>query len=48
VNEQDEVQEVEPYETDELYDADPECKHEVKSAVGGGVKCTKCPGWFCF
>lgn len=34
--------------TDELYDADPHCKHEVKDAPGGGVKCAKCPGWFCF
>jgi len=32
----------------ELYDADPECKHEVVSASGGGIKCTKCRGWFCY
>lgn len=32
----------------ELWDADPNCKHEVKPALGGGVKCTKCRGWFCY
>ena len=31
-----------------LYDADPNCKHHVVEANGGGVKCTKCQGWFCF
>lgn len=33
---------------DELYDADPDCKHNVVSSSGGGVHCTKCTGWFCF
>ena len=32
----------------ELYDADPNCVHNVKPAGGGGVHCTKCKGWFCF
>ena len=32
----------------ELYDADPNCDHFVVDAPGGGVKCTKCPGWFCY
>lgn len=32
----------------ELYDADPECRHNIKCASGGGIKCTKCGGWFCF
>lgn len=32
----------------DLFDADPECKHEIVDAPGGGVKCTKCTGWFCF
>lgn len=34
-----------PY-TGRLYSADPDCEHEV---VGqwSGVKCSKCPGWFC-
>jgi hypothetical protein len=34
--------------SDELYNADPACKHEVYAAPGGGVKCRKCPGWFCY
>lgn len=33
---------------DELWDADPNCKHDIKCAAGGGVKCTKCGGWFCY
>ena len=32
----------------ELFDADPNCKHDTVDAPGGGVKCTKCRGWFCF
>ena len=32
---------------DELWDADPTCKHEIECAPGGGVKCTKCSGWYC-
>ena len=32
----------------ELYNADPNCVHDVKAQLSGGVKCTKCPGWFCF
>jgi hypothetical protein len=32
----------------ELFDADPNCKHEIVDAPGGGVKCSKCTGWFCF
>ena len=31
-----------------LFDADPNCKHDIVCAPGGGVKCTKCRGWFCF
>lgn len=41
-------EEAEEKPTRELYDADPHCKHEVKDAIGGGIKCAKCPGWFCF
>ncbi len=37
-----------PCETSELHDADPDCKHMVVEARGGGIKCTKCKGWFCF
>ncbi|MDD5649987.1 MAG: hypothetical protein PHF86_06165 [Candidatus Nanoarchaeia archaeon] len=32
----------------ELFDADPKCEHEIVDVPGGGVKCTKCTGWFCF
>ena len=31
----------------ELFDADPNCDHDVK-AHWNGVKCTKCTGWFCY
>lgn len=33
---------------DTLYDADEDCEHDIQPATGGGVKCTKCKGWFCF
>ena len=32
----------------DLFDADPNCKHEVVDAPGGGVKCKHCSGWFCY
>ena len=32
----------------ELWGADPACDHHVICAPGGGVKCTKCGGWFCY
>ena len=35
------------YPTSDLWNADPECKHEVEHASGGGVKCRKCGGWKC-
>ncbi len=31
-----------------LYNADENCEHNIQSVSGGGVKCTKCNGWFCF
>lgn len=31
-----------------LYQGDAACRHRVVSSPGGGVKCVKCPGWFCF
>ena len=31
-----------------LYDADPDCRHEIVPASGGGVICKKCRGWYCF
>ena len=34
-------------ETDELYNADPECDHRVVCAPGGVIKCVKCTGWVC-
>jgi ribosomal protein L40E len=34
------------YPAEKLYAADPNCKHEVV-AEWSGVKCRKCPGWFC-
>ncbi len=30
----------------ELYNADPTCQHHVE-AQWSGVKCSKCPGWYC-
>jgi hypothetical protein len=33
---------------DYLYDADPNCKHEIEGQFGGGVKCKNCRGWFCY
>lgn len=32
----------------ELFNADPNCVHTVVAAEGGGVKCAKCTGWFCY
>lgn len=32
----------------ELWDANPNCIHDIQPASGGGVKCTKCSGWFCY
>lgn len=26
----------------------PKCKSYIKSASGGGVKCSKCSWWFCY
>ncbi len=37
-----------PEPEQELYDADPNCKHQTVDAPGGGIKCTRCAGWFCF
>ena len=35
-------------DTEILYNADQNCKHKIVCAPGGGVKCTKCSGWFCY
>lgn len=32
----------------ELWDADPNCVHDEQPQSGGGVKCSKCGGWFCY
>lgn len=42
------VQQQEHLNETRLHGADPRCKHNVVLASGGGVKCTKCPGWFCY
>lgn len=31
-----------------LYEATPGCDGRIVSGRGGGIKCTKCRGWFCF
>ena len=36
------------WDTEDLFNADPKCDHDVIQATGGGVKCTKCRGWFCY
>lgn len=31
-----------------LYNADQNCNHNIVPQLSGGVKCTKCGGWFCY
>jgi hypothetical protein len=31
-----------------LHGGDDACEHYIEHAVGGGVKCRKCGGWFCY
>jgi hypothetical protein len=31
----------------DLFDADPDCDHEIENKWSG-VKCKKCKGWFCY
>lgn len=33
---------------EELWNADPNCNHNIVCASGGGIKCTKCNGWYCY
>lgn len=35
---------------DALFNADPNCDHDIHEMGlgGGGVKCRRCPGWFCY
>lgn len=37
-----------PLECTELHDANPNCTHDIVSAGGEGIRCSKCHGWFCF
>ena len=34
------------YKTD-LWDADPNCEHELDPKCYSGVRCLKCSGWYC-
>jgi hypothetical protein len=40
--------ETEENDDEELYDADPNCKHKIVSSGFSGVVCKKCKGWFCY
>jgi hypothetical protein len=31
-----------------LWDADFDCDHELDETIMSGIKCKKCPGWFCY
>lgn len=31
---------------DHLYDADPDCKHDIEM-MWSGIRCKKCHGWNC-
>lgn len=33
---------------EELWEADPNCDHDITSGIGGGIRCVKCRGWFCY
>lgn len=32
----------------ELWDADPNCDHKLDPNCYSGIRCLKCPGWFCY
>lgn len=36
------------YADQELWEADPNCVHDIQAQTRGGIKCTKCRGWFCY
>ena len=40
--------EVNTNERNELWGSDPKCIHDIQPQPRGGVKCTKCRGWFCY
>lgn len=31
-----------------LYNANPNCEHEIDPREYSGINCKKCPGWFCY
>lgn len=31
-----------------LYNARPDCKHQVQAQLSGGIRCIKCGGWYCY
>ena len=31
----------------ELFDANPDCEHEMDQKNLNGIRCSKCSGWFC-
>lgn len=31
-----------------LYGGKPGCNHRIVACLSGGVRCTRCNGWFCF
>lgn len=31
-----------------LWQADPDCKHELDPKSWSGIKCLHCSGWFCY
>lgn len=33
---------------EKLYDADPDCEHELDPNSMSGIKCLHCGGWFCY
>lgn len=33
---------------EKLYDADPNCNHELDPRGYNGIKCMHCKGWFCY
>jgi hypothetical protein len=33
---------------EELWDADDNCEHDIYHPSGGGIKCRKCGGWYCY
>lgn len=34
--------------TEELFEAEDNCTHVIKTSTGGGVECMRCGGWFCY